>query len=260
MILATLLLFPVGMAPTAWAKKNRDRIPVGIYVNFDEMAPLWPHRSGENDQFPVEGEEGFEDYQKTWNNLFERVMAEITLRVPRRYQLMPITEVNPPYPVNLRIWIGDVATSCDAPTYHSYLWVRTKPEVTGFRTNWDGLGVSSETLVDVTHSPKRRLQEALDSWVETWSQVPFLQIREIEGEVSSGGALEPAAIDPLEPLPIDPLEPLPIDPLEPLPIDPLEPLPIDPLEPVEPTPPPKPPGQLDPAGSITPPEASKEGI
>jgi hypothetical protein len=164
-----------ALAPPAAAAPPAP-VPVAVYVNVDEMSVLWPFRDPKTRAFPAPGEPGREAYLARWNEVINQAFKELRRRVPAQFDLVAARDPNAPYAIKIDVWIADLATTCDAPTFYKYLWVRTYPGRDGFITNWDGLGVRSQTLVDVQMAEAKRRRADLDSWVELWAQVPYLHV------------------------------------------------------------------------------------
>jgi hypothetical protein len=152
------------------------RVPVAVYVNVDEMAALWPFRDSETGAFPKEGEDGYVLYRTAWGAVIEQAFAELRRRMPQGFILLPARSTEQPYAFKIDVWIADMATSCDAPTYYKYLWVRTHTKQGPFATNWDGLGVRSDTLIHRDMPILDRNRADVDAWVELWAQVPYLHL------------------------------------------------------------------------------------
>jgi hypothetical protein len=162
-------------APAAAA--GPKSMPVAVYVNVDEMSALWPFRDPKTRAFPRTGEPGREAYLARWNEVINRAFMELRRRVPPEFDLVAARDPNAPYAIKIDVWIADLATTCDAPTFYKYLWVRTYPGRDGFVTNWDGLGVRSQTVMDVQMAQADFHRADLDAWVELWAQVPYLHVR-----------------------------------------------------------------------------------
>jgi hypothetical protein len=190
-------LAALAVAPTiaaSAAPKGPDTVPVAVYVNVDEMSALRPFRDPETHTLPGPGDTGYEAYIALRDRVLEEAFAELRRRVPKRFKLFPALEPVAPHALKIDMWIADLATTCSAPTYYKYLWVRTTPTQTGFATNWDGLGVRSETIVSFEMAPRQRLRADLDAWVELWSQVPYLHVRPVQpGEQEEAPPPEPEA-------------------------------------------------------------------
>lgn len=164
-----------GLAAPATAAPPASQ-SVAVYVNVDEMSALWPFRDPETHAFPKEGEPGREAYLKRWNDVINHAFRELRRRVPADYALVAARDPDAPYALKIDVWIADLATSCGAPTFYKYLWVRTFPGRNGVITNWDGLGVRSTTLVSTEMPEADRHGADLDAWVEMWAQVPYLHV------------------------------------------------------------------------------------
>lgn len=151
--------------------------PVAVYVNVDEMAALWPFRDPKTGAFPGPDDPGREAYLARWNELINVAFLELRRRVPAEFELVAARDPDAPFGIKIDVWIADLATTCNAPTFYKYLWVRTYPGRDGFITNWDGLGVRSQTLIDVQVPEADRHRADLDAWVELWAQVPYLHLQ-----------------------------------------------------------------------------------
>jgi len=172
-----LLGAAVLLPALAWgAPAPRLAVPVAVYVNVDEMSVLWPFRDPETGVLPAPGAEGYDAYHAVWERVITQTLTEVRRRVPKDFVLLPARSPDQPYAIKIDLWIADLATSCGAPTFYKYLWVRTRQSDDGYATNWDGLGVRSTTLLDVA-MPSTAMREAeVDAWVELWSQVPYLHV------------------------------------------------------------------------------------
>jgi len=169
-------LWVLSAAPATPAAAAPGTLPVAVYVNVDEMAVLWPFRDPESHAFPGAGEPGHEAYMARWNQVIAQAFRELRRRVPREFDLIAARDPDAPYALKIDVWIADLATDCNAPTFYKYLWVRTFPGRDGVITNWDGLGVRSQTLVNVETEEAERRRADLDAWVELWAQVPYLHV------------------------------------------------------------------------------------
>jgi hypothetical protein len=178
-------LWAIPAGPALAAPKD---LPVAVYVNVDEMAALSPFRDPETHAFPGPGEPGREAFAARWSEVIGRAFRELRRRVPPEFDLIAARDPDTPYALKIDVWIADLATSCNAPTFYKYLWVRTFPGEEGIVTNWDGLGVRSATVVDIGMEPAERSSADLDAWVELWAQVPYLHLRLLQpGEVPEPG-------------------------------------------------------------------------
>jgi hypothetical protein len=173
LLAAAVLLLPVL---ASGAPEARPKVPVAVYVNVDEMSALWPFRNPETGVFPKPGEAGYDAYRAVWEAVIGETLKEVRRRVPKEFVLLPARSSDQPYVIKIDLWIADLATSCGAPTYYKYLWVRTRQRGDGYATNWDGLGVRSDTLVDVAMPPPAFRSANGDAWVELWAQVPYLHV------------------------------------------------------------------------------------
>lgn len=174
MLLAVACL-GVAVAPVGAVEPGE--LPVAVYVNVDEMSALWPFRDPETGTFPGPGDPGHEAYQARWNEVIAHAFEQLRRRVPPEFELIAANDPDAPYALKIDVWIADMSTSCNAPTFYKYLWVRTYPGAGGIVTNWDGLGVRSDTLVSVEMTESERRLADLDAWVELWAQVPYLHLR-----------------------------------------------------------------------------------
>ena len=171
------------------ARPDIAKLSVGVYVNVDEMAALWPYRDGESGDVPRPGDEGFPAYKERWQNLVQAALKEIRRRVPRHIPVLPATGPTQDFAVKISIWIADIATHCSSPEFYKYIWVRTQQSVEGVATNWEGLGVKSQTLLSTKMDKATRARADLDSWVELWSKVPYLHL--LPAEQKEALPLEP---------------------------------------------------------------------
>ncbi|MDH4228220.1 MAG: hypothetical protein OEW11_00555 [Nitrospirota bacterium] len=151
---------------------------VEIYVNIDEMAALWKFRDDKTGVLPAEGTPEREAYREKWMALSAEVLAEARKRIPRQYKVVPAAGKELHAPLRLGVFLADIQTSCNAPTYYKYLWVRIWQEGDAFATNWDGLGARSETVADTRSPADKLLRDGLRSWTEVWGQVPYLRVRD----------------------------------------------------------------------------------
>jgi len=165
-----------SLAAPAAAAPPRS-LPMAVYVNVDEMAALWPFRDPKTHKFPGPDDPGREAYLARWNEVIGRAVRELRRRVPPEFDLVAARDPNAPYAIKIDVWIADLATTCDAPTFYKYLWVRTYPGQSGVLTNWDGLGVRSQTVIDAQAAPGVMHRADLDAWVELWAQVPYLHLQ-----------------------------------------------------------------------------------
>ncbi len=156
---------------------------VGVYVNIEELAALWPHRNGDTGQFPQKGEPGYEAYRSQWQLLITEAFTEIRKRVPRSFNILPITGPDQNFDVKLEVWIADMRTTCNSPDAYKYLWVKSG-KGDGVVSNWDGLGVRSNTLISLNMAPHQRLKANTDSWTELWAQVPYLHLNAAPEELT----------------------------------------------------------------------------
>jgi len=172
--LALAALAPAGAA--AAEDKPPGRIPVAVYVNVDEMSALWPFRDTDSGTFPKEGEAGYVLYRAAWEAVIEQAFTELRRRMPQGFVLLPARSREQPYAFKIDVWIADMATTCDAPTYYKYLWVRTHTREGPFATNWDGLGVRSDTVIHRDMPILDRNRADVDAWIELWARVPYLHL------------------------------------------------------------------------------------
>jgi hypothetical protein len=169
-------LFAPVPAARAAGEAPPGPIPVAVYVNVDEMAALWPFRDPDTGAFPQEGTPEYAPYRAAWGQVIEQTFRELKRRMPQGFLLLPARSREQPYAFKIDVWIADMATSCDAPTYYKYLWVHTRTREGLFATNWDGLGVRSETLIHRNMPILERNRADVDAWVELWAQVPYLHL------------------------------------------------------------------------------------
>jgi len=148
---------------------------VGVYVNVDEVAALWPYRDPKTGALPKAGDAAYPAYLKHWQALIQQAFREIRQRVPREFDIFPATAADQPFTVRIEVRLADMRTHCGAQEFYKYLWVRV-PKDAKLVTNWDGLGVRSSTLVSAAMGDAERTRAHVDSWVELWAQVPYLHV------------------------------------------------------------------------------------
>lgn len=176
LVLPSLPGLPGAASPAEAADREPAPVPVAVYVNVDEMSELWPFRDPDTGAFPKEGTPEYAPYRAAWGQVIGQAFRELERRMPKGFALLPARSESQPYAFKIDVWIADMATSCDAPTYYKYLWVRTHTREGPFATNWDGLGVRSETLIRVDMPIRERYRADTDAWIELWAQVPYLHL------------------------------------------------------------------------------------
>lgn len=181
-LLAPLLFWAVATGLAREARAAGPALPVAVYVNVDEMSTLWDYRDAETGAFPEPGDARYDEYSTQWKSLIELAFREIRRRTPGNFMLFPSTAPDEPHAIRITVWIADLATSCNAPTYYKYLWARTPTVDEEYTTNWDGLGVRSDTLIDSGMPKPQRARADLEGWAELWSQVPYLHVRKLTEE------------------------------------------------------------------------------
>lgn len=190
-------------------------VPVAVYVNVDELSALWPFRDTETGAFPAPEDPKYAAFREAWSGVIAEAVGELRRRMPKEFLLFPARSPEDPYAMKIDVWVADLQTGCGAPTFYKYLWVRTHTRGAAVATNWDGLGVRSDTLVDTGMPPRARDRADAQAWVELWSRVPYLHLRPLApGERAAPGPDAPgvpAAPDapPAPPVPHAPPAPAP---------------------------------------------------
>ncbi|MBI5136537.1 MAG: hypothetical protein HZA24_04265 [Nitrospirae bacterium] len=173
LLLAALLALcaPAWAAPTAPTAVPPE---VAVYVKVDELAVLWGFRDKDTGAYPQPGDPRYEEYRLRWQTLVHEVFRQIRLRVPRHITIRPATQGDPAG-LHVDVTVADMSTTCAGHDYYKYLWVRTYQD-DGITTNWDGLGVRSDTVVERSMDAPQRVKADLDAWVQIWGQVPYLRV------------------------------------------------------------------------------------
>jgi len=171
-LLMSVLAAPAQAMPSA---RGVDIPAIDIFVNVDELAVLWGFRDPKTGTHPKKGDADYPEYLKRWQVLIKEVFKEIRQRVPHSVKLLPATPDAPHTGLHIDMTVADISTSCHSEQYYKYLWVRTYQD-DGLSTNWDGLGVRSDTVVKRTMDDPARVKADVDTWVQLWAQLPYLHL------------------------------------------------------------------------------------